>query len=61
MLPDLTISDLAKLTGSHPDTLRALARDGKLPGVYRLGGRWMMTQANADKLRGAAPGDGGEK
>ena len=51
MNADLTINDLSRLTGRHPETLRALARRDLLPGVYRIGGRWMMTSANAAKLR----------
>lgn len=51
MPPDLTIQELAQLTGRHPETLRRLARTDELPGVYRLGSRWMITRAAADKLR----------
>lgn len=48
---DLSIKDLAQIVGRHPETLRRLARTGNLPGVYRLGRRWMITRAAADKLR----------
>ncbi len=54
-MPDLTMADLAKLTGRHVDTLRRLARTHRLPGVYRLGNCWMMTQEAADRLRRLAP------
>ncbi len=51
MQPDLTIHDLAAITGRHVETLRRLARIGRLPGVYRLGRRWMISREAADKLR----------
>ena len=51
MAPDLTIPQLAKVTGLHPETLRRLARTKRLPGIYRLGGRWLMSRAAADSLR----------
>jgi len=38
MEADLTLQELAAVTRRHPETLRSLARRGKLPGVYRLGG-----------------------
>ena len=52
MVRDLAISELAELTHRHPETLRRLARTGKLRGVYRLGGRWMIAQENARRFRG---------
>ena len=52
---DLSLVELAALTARHPETLRRLARMGKLPGVYRLGGRWMIARASADKLRSIQP------
>lgn len=51
MRKDLTISELALITGRHVETLRRLARMGKLAGVYRIGRRWMISQAAADALR----------
>jgi len=50
-MPDLTMAKLAELTGRHVDTLRRLARTNRLPGAYRLGNRWLMTQEAADQLR----------
>lgn len=50
-MPDLTLPELATLTGLHPETLRRLARTGRLPGIYRIGGRWLMARAAADRLR----------
>ena len=49
--PDLTIGDLAKLTGRHPETLRRLARFGELPGAYRVGGRWLVSRPVVDRMR----------
>jgi hypothetical protein len=54
-MADLTMIDLAKVTGRHVETLRRLARMNRLPGVYRLGCRWMITHERADRLR-ALPG-----
>jgi len=51
MSRDLTIEELARITGRHVETLRRLARMGQLPGVYQIGRRWMMSQAAADRLR----------
>ena len=48
---DLTLNELAVLTGRHPETLRRLARAGKLPGAYRLGRCWMISRAASDRLR----------
>ena len=54
-MPDMTIQEFARLTGRHVETLRRLARMGDLPGVYRLGGRWMIARASANKLRCIPP------
>lgn len=48
---DLTIEQLAEVTGKHPETLRRLARCGRLPGVYRLGRDWRITLEAAARLR----------
>ena len=37
----LTIVDLQRLTGLHPDTLRGLIKRGRLPGV-RIGQRYYV-------------------
>jgi len=52
---DLTLRDLAKITGKHPETLRRLARTQQLPGAYRLGGRWMISREAASRLRQLPP------
>jgi hypothetical protein len=49
---DLTIEELAVITRKHPETLRRLARTSRLPGVYRIGQRWMISIEAANKLRG---------
>lgn len=49
---DLSVKDLARLVGRHPETLRRLARRGRLAGAYRLGGRWGICREAADRLRG---------
>jgi len=40
MEKQLTIDELAKKVGRHPETLRCLARRNALPGAYKLGGEW---------------------
>ena len=42
MAQDFTIDELSKITGRHPETLRRLAREGQIPGMYRLGRHWLM-------------------
>ena len=49
--PDLSIYELADLTGRHVETLRRLARIGKLPGSYKLGGKWHISRQMSDRLR----------
>jgi len=50
---DLSITELARLTGRHPETLRQLARLGRLAGAYKLGGKWAVAREAVDELRGA--------
>jgi len=54
---DLTIEELAAITRRHPETLRRLARTKRLPGVYRIGDRWMIPQEAVDRLRGIKEND----
>lgn len=56
-MADLTIKQLAMLTGRHEGTLRKLARQGEIPGVYRLGGTWLISPEAADRLRQIPPED----
>jgi excisionase family DNA binding protein len=51
-MPDITLAELATLTRRHIVTIRRLAREGKLPGVYRVGSRWMIRRDAVDRLRG---------
>ncbi len=44
MTQDFTLRQLAAITGRHVETLRRLARAGKLPGAYRLGDRWLVNR-----------------
>jgi hypothetical protein len=51
MSTDLSFQELAAVTGRHIETLRVLARMGRLPGCYKLGGRWAISREAADRLR----------
>ena len=51
MRRDLTLQELSDVTGRHIETLRRLARAAKLPGVCRLGRRWLISRRAADALR----------
>lgn len=51
MPKDLSIQDLADITGRHVETLRRLARSGNLPGVYRIGRQWMLSEEAVLRLR----------
>ena len=51
MRQDLSFRELSELTGRHVETLRILARSGRLPGAYKLGGRWAISPEAADRLR----------
>lgn len=51
MTRDLTFQELSQVTRRHPETLRRLARIGRLPGAYKIGGRWMIAEENARRLR----------
>ncbi|MBM4039766.1 MAG: helix-turn-helix domain-containing protein [Planctomycetes bacterium] len=48
---DLTLRELARVTGRHPETLRRLACVGRLPGAYQIGNRWAISRAAANELR----------
>lgn len=52
--PDLTIETLARIVQKHPETLRKLARQGRLHGAYRLAGRgaWRIRSEAVAELRG---------
>jgi len=48
---DLAIEDVASLTGIKATTLRTLARNGRLPGAYKLGGSWRVNRAQFERHR----------
>ena len=48
---DLTLADIAGITGKHPETLRQLARMGRLS-AYKLGGLWLVPREAFERLRG---------
>jgi len=50
-MADLTLKEMSKLVGRHFKTLQRLARQGRLPGAYKLGGKWSISNEAADKLR----------
>ena len=49
---DLTVSEFASAIGRHPETIRRLARQGRLPGVYKFGGMWMIRPDGIEEIRG---------
>ena len=51
MQNDLTLEEVAMITRRHPESLRRLARAGRVPGMYQLGRRWLMAAENVAKLR----------
>ena len=57
---DLTLPELAMITRRHPESLRRLARAGRVPGMYRLGRRWLIAAESAARLRGLK-GDADER
>lgn len=60
MNTDLTITQVATLTGRSPHSLRRLARTDRLPGAYRLGGLWLIRREALDAIRkGASVGEEG--
>ena len=48
---DLSLRELSQLTGTHIETLRKLARRDAIPGVFRLGGKWLISREAANRLR----------
>ncbi|MBS3764857.1 MAG: helix-turn-helix domain-containing protein, partial [Planctomycetes bacterium] len=52
MQPDLTVRDICKLMEVHPDTVRRLARQDRLPGAYKVGRQWRFAREAIDELRG---------
>lgn len=50
--PDLSVEDVASQLSIHPRTARRLCRAGVIPGTFRCGGQWRVTQAGLDAFRG---------
>lgn len=48
---DFPLSVLRIATGLHMETLRRLARQDRIPGAYKLGGRWFVNRAAFNRLR----------
>ena len=61
MAQDFTLEDLSKITGRHHETLRRLAREGQIPGMYRLGRHWLIARENAARLRRLPVRGGGDE
>jgi len=62
---DFSIKELAGIVGKHPETLRSLARRGRLIGAYRIGSEWRINreafQAHRNgqvRRNGGGSGDG---
>ncbi len=51
MKTDMTVKDLAKLTGIGEPTLRRLAVAGRLAGAYRIGHKWLINREEFEKHR----------
>lgn len=49
---DLTLARVSQITGKHIETLRQLARMGKLPSAYKCGGSWLVPREAFERLRG---------
>ena len=48
---DMTIGQVAKVTGYAPESLRNLAKQGRLPGAYRFGRNWLINREKFQKHR----------
>jgi len=55
-MPDLTIAEFAAITKRHPETLRRMARTGSLPGAYKIGRDWLISQEAANRIRNLPEG-----
>ncbi|MFO7958728.1 MAG: helix-turn-helix domain-containing protein [Candidatus Brocadiia bacterium] len=52
MKPDLTVQNVAELMGVHPETVRRLARAGRLSGAYKIGRQWRFAREAIERIRG---------
>ncbi len=48
---DLTINEAAEVLNIHSETMRELARTGQVVGIYKIGGRWRISQDALDVIR----------
>ena len=48
---DLSMKEVASIVGMHIESIRSLVRQGKIPGVYKIGGRYRISQEALDKFR----------
>jgi excisionase family DNA binding protein len=51
MTADYSVQELARLVGIGPETVRRLARSGRLRGAYKIGGQWRFAREDVDLLR----------
>ena len=49
---DLSVSDIAALTGYGHKRICSLAHQGKIPGAYRIGRRWLFNRQAIERMRG---------
>ncbi len=57
---DYSTNALADLLGVHPDTVRRLARKGRLPG-YRVGRQWRFAAEEVARMRTQGAGHYGDE
>ncbi len=48
---DMTITEVSAVTGYKPESLRALAKQHRLPGAYKLGGHWRINRERFERHR----------
>ena len=54
--PLLTTDDVAARTRFHPETIRNMAREGRIPGARLVAGRWRFDQSAIEEwVRGEGP------
>ena len=51
MKRDYTSTELARLVGVHPDTVRRLARARLLSGAYKVGRQWRFARELVGEMR----------
>lgn len=60
MAKDMSLKEVSAILCRHPETLRKMAREGRLPGVYKLGREWFLRREALEMIRhgaGAKEGD----